>query len=234
MKNFKIIKKFSVPSTQSETEKYVGIYDNVAVIAKRQTKGRGRNGRTFVSPLGGFYMSARVSCKKAATKSTLFVLYSGLAVMRALSNQGIETKLKFPNDVKYNGKKLCGIICSSTLSGGLVTGATVGIGINVKNKIPKELEDKAISLKGKRIDKNKLAEDILGYLYDMISLEEDKDALLKEYKNASETLGNFVTVDCVPKISGKAIDIDENGFLLVEEESGEIKKVSYGDVTRSQ
>ena len=232
MKNFKIIKRFSVPSTQSEAEKYVGKYENFVVIARRQKSGRGRNGRAFASPLGGLYMSVHISCKKAAEDSTLFVLYAGLAVKNALSRQGVSTTLKFPNDVKYKGKKLCGIISSSTISGKTVTGATIGIGINIKNKIPDNLKDVAINLSDTKIERKRLVFDIISFLYESIAKEEDKAALLGEYRLASETIGSDVTVDCVPKISGKAIDIDEKGFLLVEN-NGIIKKVSYGDVTRS-
>lgn len=229
--NIKILKRFSVPSTQSEAEKYVGKYENFALIAAKQTAGRGRNGRSFSSGLGGLYMSVRLSCDRPATDSTLFVLFAGLAVSRALAKQGIITTLKFPNDVKFKGKKLCGIICSSTLSGNRVTSVTAGIGVNVNSKIPKELEDIAISLKGLGIDKNRLAVDICEEFSSMLH-SNDTATLLDEYRSLSETIGFDVTVDCQPKISGKAIDIDEKGFLLVEQ-NGIIKKVSYGDVTRS-
>lgn len=232
MKKFKAIKRFSVSSTQSEAEKYLGKYENFVVIARRQKNGRGRNGRSFASPLGGLYMSVHISCEKAAEDSTLFVLYAGLAVKNALSRQGIETTLKFPNDVKYKGKKLCGIISSSTISGRTVTGATIGIGINIKNKIPENLKDVATNLSDTKIKRKRLVSDIVSYLYEKIAKKEDKAALLAEYRLASETIGQEVTVDCVPKISGKAIDIDEKGFLLVEN-NGIIKRVSYGDVTRS-
>lgn len=230
--NIKIIKRFSLPSTQSEAEKYIGKYPCFAVIARRQTGGRGRNGRSFHSNFGGLYMSLHLSCSRPAVDSTLFVIYAGLAVTRALEKQGINTLLKFPNDVKYQGKKLCGIICSSTLEGNSVVGVTAGIGININNKIPKELEDIAINLSDKHINRSKLIEDIIKEFYKMVNDIGGGKKLLGEYKEKSETIGHNVTVDCIPKLSGKAIDIDEKGFLLVECD-GIIKKVSYGDVTRS-
>ncbi len=231
-KKFKVIKRFSVPSTQSEIEKYAKKYPDVVLIAKRQTQGRGRNGRAFSSNLGGLYMSIRLKCYREASDSTLFVLYAGLAVSEALKNQGIETTLKFPNDVKYNGKKLCGIICSSKIEGKYVSSVTAGIGINLKNKLPDELCDIATNLSGKMIDKNKLVSDIAERFSTYVETDDKKGDLLTKYKSLSETIGYFVTVDSVPKITGKAIDIDEKGFLLVES-CGIIKKVSYGDVTRS-
>ena len=189
----------------------------------------GRNGRKFVSKIGGVYFSVAIKTKDRQEKATLYVLYIGIAVKRALKNQSIDVKLKFPNDIIYNDKKLGGILCKCKIDNGKITYVNVGVGINVNNIIDKEISNIATNLKGYRINKKRLIKDIANYFYDCIFCEDSK-ILINEYKNCSITIGHEVSVKCEPKIQGIAKDIDENGYLLVEED-GKLKKVSYGDVT---
>ena len=231
MIDFKIFSFDKLSSTHQKIEEYNN-YPYVCVVAKEQDMGRGRNGRTFVSEVGGLYTSIAFDVDDNATNSPLYVLYIGVACANALKKQGIKCKLKFPNDLIYKGKKLGGIICKCNLTGDKITRIVSGIGINVNNEISEEIKEIAINLKAENIDKELLLQDILSEIKSTV-IGGEKRLILEEYKRLSNTLNKDISVNCRPKIVGKAIDLDDFGFLLVKTESG-IKRVSYGDITHEE
>lgn len=119
------------------------------IAAKTQTAGRGRLGRSFFSPEGGLYFSAAYPLTGREINIPFLTLLSGLAVSEALGElTGAETRIKWPNDIYLNGKKLCGIL-TEYISSAAGPHAVVGIGMNLRLRredLPPELADKVTSL----------------------------------------------------------------------------------------
>ena len=115
------------------------------VLATRQTGGRGRLGRSFASPEGGLYMSLILKTSAAPGEVTTLC---AVAVRRAiLQLTGIETDIKWVNDLLLDGKKVCGILCENVFSGSQSQGMIAGIGINIYgDHLPDELRPIARSL----------------------------------------------------------------------------------------
>jgi BirA family biotin operon repressor/biotin-[acetyl-CoA-carboxylase] ligase len=141
----------------------------------------------------------------------MVALGAGVAVSRAFKSFGYDTCLKWPNDIIFQGKKLGGII------GERVGGFTLlGIGVNLKNEIPREIENEAISIP--QVDRDALLLSILEHLEDSI------EKAIPLWRKFQCTLGRMVEVD--GKI-GVAKDIDEEGFLLLETE-GKVERIATG------
>ena len=127
------------------------VYD--VIMAKTQTGGRGRLGRSFFSPPGGLYFSAALPLDGKETNIPCLTLAAGLCVCEALEDLcGIAPRIKWPNDLYLNGKKLCGILCE--LVGGKTPTVIVGAGVNMtapKDAIPEELREKITSLWAEKV-----------------------------------------------------------------------------------
>lgn len=124
-----------------------GAPEGTAVVAGMQTVGRGSRGRRWASPAGGLWMS--VLCRPE-TEPALEVLSLrvALAVCQAFEATlpGISLRIKWPNDLMLQDRKLGGILCEARWQGGAVGWVTVGIGLNLLNEIPEELAASAIRL----------------------------------------------------------------------------------------
>lgn len=150
--------------TVSSTEDYIrkllnkqrNTREDLAVIAQVQKKGRGTKGRTFSSQKGGAYMSY-LHFYHAFPAEKVFEINKNIAVavVKTLLSFGVESAIKWPNDVYVNGKKICGMLINNAFSGDFIDYTILGIGINVNNDIPEDLTDIAISLKqilGRTVD----------------------------------------------------------------------------------
>lgn len=150
--------------TVSSTEDYIRkllkkqckTREDLAVIAQVQKKGRGTKGRTFSSQKGGAYMSY-LHFYHAFSAEKVFEINKNIAVavVKTLLSFGVESGIKWPNDIYANGKKICGMLINNAFFGDCIDYTILGIGINVNNDIPEDLTDVAISLKqilGKSID----------------------------------------------------------------------------------
>ena len=121
--------------------------EDVLAIAKRQTGGRGTKGRSFISAEGGVYLSLlRLNPCKAEDCFSI-MMNSAVAVVKTLHAFDIKAKIKWPNDILVDGKKICGILIENVFSGEMVARSIVGIGLNVNNDLAKEIEDIATSTK---------------------------------------------------------------------------------------
>jgi len=116
------------------------------VIADVQTSGRGRFNRTWHSPEGGLWFSILFKPRKNV-RLNFYTKLCAVSIVRALKKLKVEAKLKWPNDVYVDGKKLAGILTETVFEEERLRAIIVGIGMNVNNEVPKELEDKATSLK---------------------------------------------------------------------------------------
>lgn len=148
----------SVDSTSDEAKRLVakGAREGLVVIAKEQSRGRGKPGRGWDSPADlGIYLSAIVKPYRNPPDLVPLTLLSAQAVVSSIFKTcQITATIKQPNDVLMNGKKVCGILVERVKTGELI----IGIGVNVNNptgSFPKEIADSASSLwieAGKQID----------------------------------------------------------------------------------
>ena len=205
-------------------------------LTESQTKGRGRNSKEWQSPkYENIYMSISFSTNQDLKFFSSFSLVTALSVQKALTKHKFDTKIKWPNDIYINSKKVGGILIE-TLSKDKNNIVVVGIGLNVfmksNSKIDREwtsliLENESIS-----IDRNKIISDILNeLLVDKKTFEErgfgvfsNKFNELNILKNKKVSLSNSQYDDVV------ALDVNEDGSLNVKTKS-EISKIFSGEVS---
>lgn len=194
------------------------------VAAAKQSGGMGRDGRSFVSEKGGVYMTLQLNRNIEVKDAKQYVILAAMAVRAALKELGVESRVKWPNDILVKGKKICGILCEFAEVSERKS-LIIGIGVNIKNDIS-EVKDVAttLAMQAVSVSRERLIAMIIKNL-----LEQEKEyytKVLESYKAVSATLGK--TVKFGGK-SGKAVGIDEEGYLLVETQDG-VERVTAGDV----
>ena len=221
-KMFTIYRFKAVDSTNSLARDYP---PNSIILAEEQKKGKGRFNRRWHSKKGGLWFSIILKPERRIFEYTFI---TSLAILKSLK---IKAKIKWPNDIMYNNKKICGIL-SQLISQGTKNKVIVGIGINVNNQLPRRLGKKATSLrkiKKKSYDLIVLLNNILNN-FEYLSKKEFKD-ILSEYKKNCLILNKSIRVCCLQKnLSGNAVDIDYDGNLILEKD-GKTIKLNEGDVS---
>ncbi len=210
--------------------------EGIVVLCDSMERGRGRLGRLWYAPSGGLWFTVVLRPKRIPALH-LLSFCAGIAVAEAVRDLlDIEVGLKWPNDVVYHGKKLCGILIEAEAEADAIRFVLIGIGINVNNEIPPQLRETAISLceiLGKPVPRTTLLLTILaklGSLYRDL-LEERYRDIVSRWRALSETLGRLVEVHTVEGtvIQGKAVNVDELGRLLVDDGT-HIITIEAGDV----
>jgi BirA family biotin operon repressor/biotin-[acetyl-CoA-carboxylase] ligase len=206
--------------------------EGLTVIAHRQTNGRGRLGRSWSSDEGGIYMSFNLTPSLSPKDASELTIPCALGVAKALRRYG-DCKIKWPNDIVLNGKKICGILSTMGISDGKTDYVCVGIGINTNQTEFSDLPNASSIriLTGNMCNENQIICDILKNIEkEYIS---DKKSVLEQYKNYCLTLGSTVTVhycDDREDFQGECIDITESGLLVVKNDDNTIY-VSSGEVS---
>ena len=211
--------------------------DGVAVVADAQTAGRGRRDRTWHSPAGrSLSMSAVVKPHLAARDAWQLALGTALAASEACDPVA-PTWLKWPNDVvDADGGKVAGILIETVIEGDRVTGAVIGVGMNIdwrRADMPDEIRATAVSLAelgGGPVDRVGLLDRLLtGLSIELAAIEAGRSPLGR-YRARCRTLGSRVTVAVGDRtIEGRAVDLDEDGALVVETIDGR-HRVASGEV----
>ncbi|MGE4385674.1 MAG: biotin--[acetyl-CoA-carboxylase] ligase [Endomicrobiaceae bacterium] len=238
--NYPILILKLIDSTNTYAKKIIldGAKHGTIVIANEQTAGRGRFGRNFFSPADtGIYLSIVLRPQKKASDTSLITIAAAVAVCDAIKNlTDYEPKIKWVNDIFINGKKICGILTEavSDFESGIVENVITGIGINIKTEeknFPEELKSIAGSLFPKNICRNKFIAELLNIFFELYENLSNKE-LIQKYKNFSLVLNKEITYfkDTI-KESGKVIDINNNGNLVVKDHAGKIKTIASGEVT---
>ena len=213
--------------------------DGLVVLAEQQTAGRGRRGRTWLSPHGlNLMLSVCLQPRLAAADAWRLGLGSALAVLAACRAHA-SVGLKWPNDlVADDGRKLAGLLVETMADGEALTGAVVGVGINVnwrRAAMPEEIAAGATSLSdlaGVPIDRVRLLATLLAALEDEVLQIEAGESPLDRYRAACTTLGTAVSV-ATPNgvVAGQAVDLDATGSLVVEAAEGR-HALTTGEVVR--
>lgn len=236
---WQIIFHRELPSTQEVARKLAleGAGEGTVVLAERQTSGRGRMGRSWSSPLGGVYLSIILRPRLAPPEALRLSLLAGVAVARTIRKvSGLKPYLKWPNDVLLGAKKVAGILCELGAETDRVNYVILGIGVNVNNDPPQELSEVATSLKresGREIPRTEFIRVLLPELESLYRqlMEEGFKPIRQAWKELSSTLGSRVMVSSLGEVlQGEALDIDEDGALILRTSDG-LRKVIAGDIS---
>lgn len=214
-----------------------GAPEGTLVVAKRQSKGKGRLGRSFFSPEGGIYMSMVLRPRISAERALLVTTCAAVAVARAIERvSGVTAGIKWVNDIFVNGRKVCGILAEAALSATSEYPEYVilGIGINVKKQsVPEELRDIVGCLED-TAEREILKEELIaavwqefGAFYEQLSTA----VYMEEYKNRSVLLGREVTVlTANGDYRAVVTDMDKEGHLVIRRDGRE-EILSSGEVS---
>jgi len=219
-----------------------GAEEGTVVIADRQLRGRGRNGRGWESPAGkGLWMSVLLKPEVAAETLGALSLGAALATLRALREVApVGGTIKWPNDVLAGDRKVAGVLLESRLDGNKVQFVVVGIGVNVSQKredFSPDLRKTAVSLEeagGAPVRRAELAAALLRELeraYSAIA-SGGWEELRQELAASSSMIGRRVVVRTGREtVQGTAFDFSEDGGLVVREDSGVQRRITAGEVT---
>jgi len=219
-----------------------GAEEGTLVIAESQTAGRGRHGRSWLSPPNASILASLIlRPRMQESKIALINLLAAVAVARAIEIViSLPAKIKWPNDVLIYGKKVSGILTEIESQKEGIRFLVVGIGINVNiplDSFPVSLKPKATSLSillGYEVARVKLLQQLLLEFERRYILLRNGDfkSIILEGKRLSTLLGSFIRVKSGKNIIvGQAVDINEDGTLLLRRGMGTIEKIMVGDAS---
>ena len=206
--------------------------DFTVVIAGRQTKGRGRLNRQWLSDDGGLYFTLVLRPDIPLPMSSRVNFLASLTLARVLRDMyQIEAAVKWPNDILVDDRKLSGMLSELEAEADRVFFINIGMGINVNND-PTGVEPGAISLKnmlGREISRVRLLSRFLDEFEERLKNAEFEN-IISEWKQYTVTLQRQVRIVTQREVTeGLAVDVDENGALIVKLADGSFKKIIYGD-----
>lgn len=239
------IRVYPVLASTNQTAKKLameGAAHGTVVLADMQTAGRGRMGRSFYSPTGnGIYMSILLRPTQLTTENSILVTTAAsVAVCRAIFEvSGQETQIKWVNDIYQENRKICGILTEAITdfeTGGIEC-LILGIGVNLRGKreeLPSELQDIVgfvFDEEEAPVTRNRMVAEVIkeiGCLEEWIK----NKSYLEEYRRRSNVLGKEIQViqqgTCIP---AKAIDIDDNGGLVIQLQDKRVKTLCSGEIS---
>lgn len=240
--SFELDVRQSVTSTNTIAKELAanGAKEGTVVIAREQSEGRGRMGRTFYSPdSSGIYFSTILRPKVNLEDSLLITTATAVAVAKAIDSvSGVSSSIKWVNDIFIDDKKVCGILTEASLNfeSGSLEYAVVGIGINIATKdFPTEISHIAGSIfdqkPGDTPVSSILVAEVLNNISACMNSLTDKK-YLQEYKDRSFLIGKeIIVLKGSQSTPAKAIDIDDKARLIVEYEDKTIEALISGEVS---
>ena len=233
----------TIDSTNTKAQELAekGYPSGTLVVADKQESGKGRRGRSWVSPSGtGIFMTLMIKPDINPNNASMLTLVAALAVAKAITSvTGEEAMIKWPNDIVVNGKKVCGILTEMNAQFDYINHIVVGIGINVHNEsFSEEISQMASSLMieagGKRFHRAQIIAETMSYFeqyYDTFLKTQDLSALVREYDKLLVNRNKSVRVlDPKEPFDGKAMGITPKGELIVDTWESR-KLVSSGEVS---
>jgi len=239
---FSELKSTNIMAKEKTLHRAEGISEGTLIIAERQSAGKGRLGREWFSPAGGIWLSIILYPQLPPSYIPRITLMTAVAVVKAIKMcTQIESQIKWPNDILINEKKVCGILTEMSAELDIINWVVVGIGINVNidhREFPEDIQENTISLK------EVLDKEVLRVRMVQIFLQEferyyeslkrrEFSSILKEWKLYSHTLGRKIRVDMGERIvTGEAVNINEEGALILKKEDGELIKIISGTILK--
>lgn len=215
-----------------------GVPDGSFCVSDEQTAGKGRLDRVWNSPAGkGLWLSVLLRPNIPAEDVPLLTYCAAMAMSDALHNiSGVETGIKWPNDLVVDGKKICGILCTSSFENGKPSFVVIGTGVNLmQGAYPADLSARATSVQemGGRPDRENIMQTYLKQLkvYVGTLVTGNKAMILKKVSERCVTIGREVEVNGNVQFYGIAEGIGPEGELIVRDRNGEQKQVFCGDVS---
>ncbi|NQT31789.1 MAG: biotin--[acetyl-CoA-carboxylase] ligase [Deltaproteobacteria bacterium] len=228
----------SLPSTNDVAKRRAqeGAKEGTVIVAEEQTAGRGRIKRRWLSPRGSIALSIILYPPLAYLPSLIMV--ASLAVARSIEQvTGLKAKIKWPNDVLVNYKKICGILVESNVRGDKVDYAVIGIGINVNIKLSEfpQIAPMATSLSrelGRDVPRREVIRSLLAEAEKLYLALAAGDSVFRQWRDNLVTLGKKVQVSSgEATYSGIAESVASDGSLLLRQPDGSLLKIVAGDVT---
>jgi len=221
-----------------------GAEEGTLAVADMQTAGRGRRGRTWLSPSGmNVYMSLLLKPDIDARCAPMITLVMALAVAQGINTvTGLDTKIKWPNDIVVNGRKVCGILTEMNMEADYIKSIVVGIGINIneesENDFADEIRSTATSLRietGELVNRAQVVAETMNIFekyYEVFLKDMSLEGLKEEYDKHLISIGKAVRVlDPKQEYEGISRGINEQGELIVERADGNIVNVYAGEVS---
>ncbi|AGB40156.1 birA, biotin-(acetyl-CoA-carboxylase) ligase [Halobacteroides halobius DSM 5150] len=217
-----------------------GVKEGTVIISEEQTGGKGRLNRNFSSPQGGIWLSYILSPDLKPVMAGRATYLSALALAKTINQiTNLDAKIKWPNDVLINDKKVSGILTEMGAELDKVNYLAIGMGINANfaiSKLPVELHNKVTTIfneLGEQIDRVAFVQSLLQEIEKLYPKLDNFEELLAEWKGYAYTLGQEVKIaDGNQEYSGLAVDIADDGALIVKTDRGQ-EKVYSGDVSLS-
>ncbi|MFA5904937.1 MAG: biotin--[acetyl-CoA-carboxylase] ligase [Desulfobacula sp.] len=202
------------------------------VIAENQTTGRGRLNRKWVSSRGGLWFTLILKPCIPPVLSYIYNFAASLCLSKTLNCLfDLDVKVKWPNDLLLNGKKLAGLLSEMETKGDMAEFVNIGIGLNVNNE-PGKYEPKAISIRdvlNRVVSRQLILKTFLIDFQDQVKTI-DYVNIISLWKKQTSTIGSQVRIETFGEIfEGLAVDVDETGALIIQDKTGEAKKIIYGD-----
>ena len=214
--------------------------EGTLAVAEFQSAGKGRLGRKWEAPeVSSVMMSILLRPVFEPQYAAMLTLVMGLSVAQAVQDLDISVSIKWPNDVVVSRKKICGILTEMGLENGKIREVVIGDGINVNlENIPEELQDKATSLyleTGRKYDRNRIIGLVMEKFennYEKFVQTCDLSLMIDEYNAMLANRNQPVRIlDKKNPWEGMALGINEQGELLVRDDTGEIRTVRAGEVS---
>ncbi len=213
-----------------------GAPEGALVVAEEQTAGRGRMGRSWLSPPGmGLYFT--VILRPAFDQLRYLAVIAPLAVCRAVEQTtGLFTRIKWPNDVLVEGKKVCGVLAQSELADEEVRYLLLGVGVNVNLDVAAhpEIRDIATSLRaelGREVPREEVLAVTLNHLETLYEALRRGEVVSVGWKKRLDTLGKPVRVQTAGGTEeGVAVDADSDGALILRRDDGSHVRLDAGEV----
>jgi len=219
----------SLPSTNEKAKElaFQGEEEGRVILARLQTQGKGREDRRWYSPPGGLWFSIILRPHLKIEKVPALGMVASIAISRAVEGViPLITEFKWPNDILINNRKFSGVLLEIETSLEKLDFVIIGIGINVNQKSFPPYLPQATSLRieiGERLSRLLLLKILLSEFDRAYSrfLRKGASPFISEYKTRSIVLGRDIKVQCGKELfSGKAVDISEEGSLILKDFKG--------------
>ncbi|MFC2034282.1 biotin--[acetyl-CoA-carboxylase] ligase [Chloroflexota bacterium] len=215
-----------------------GVAEGTVIITDKQTAGRGRINRVWLSPKGNLAVS--IILRPELTHLPSLIMLASLAVVHSINKvTGLNPQIKWPNDVLINDKKVSGILIENDVKANKVNHTIIGIGVNINLKLTDFPEIQAIATSlsdelGKKVSRLSVLRSLLAEIERLYLVLTGGGCIYEEWRDNMLTLGKKVRVETGDSIlEGVAESVDRDGSLCLRGVDGGLIKIVVGDVTRT-
>ena len=229
-------------NVRAEDSANEGAPEGAIVVAETQSLGRGRRGRSWFSPPGdGIYVSIILRPRLSPNEAPKLTLMASVAAAETLlSLTPTSVNIKWPNDILIGGRKVAGILTEISADMDRIHYVIVGLGVNVNipaESFPPEIRDSATSIfmeTGRGYSRIRILQSYLESFeahYETFNTE-GFEPVMNRWRQLTDVMGKRITVDLINRTyTGVVLDVDDDGFLILQDNKGALMKIVSGDVT---